>query len=65
LDLSLAVRGAWLRWLKGDGAILPTGDERAEEERERAEEERERAERAEEEVARLRAELEALRRSSP
>jgi Uma2 family endonuclease len=72
LDLSLAVRGAWLRWLQRDGAILPTGDERAEEERERAEEERERAEeereraeRAEQEVARLRAELEALRRSSP
>jgi Uma2 family endonuclease len=78
LDLSLAVRGSWLRWQRRDGAILPTGDELAEEERERAEEERERAEeereraekereraqRAEEEVARLRAELEAVRRSS-
>ena len=43
----------WLRWCTLDGKLIPTGSERAEEERQRAEEERQRAEeerqRAEEE----------------
>jgi hypothetical protein len=43
---------AWLRWCDQAGAVIPTGAERAEQERERAEQERERAERL---AARLRA----------
>jgi len=43
----------WLRWWDAQGNLLPTGDERAEQERERAEQERERAE-----AARQRAEKE-------
>ena len=43
----------WLRWCRADGSLVPTGAERAEEERQRAEEERQRADgerqRAEEE----------------
>lgn len=35
----------WLRWFDRNGAALPTGDERAEQERQRAEQERQRAER--------------------
>ena len=46
----------WLRWVDGEGQLVPTGRERAETERERAETERERAdaerERAEEASAR-------------
>jgi len=42
----------WLRWCDHAGAVVPTGAERAEQERERAEQERERAERL---AARLRA----------
>ncbi|MBN1606124.1 MAG: Uma2 family endonuclease [Polyangiaceae bacterium] len=34
----------WLRWCCADGTLIPTGEERAEQERERAEQERERAE---------------------
>lgn len=37
--------GTWLRWFDAQGRSLPTGDERAELERDRAERERERAER--------------------
>ncbi|MFN6561490.1 MAG: Uma2 family endonuclease [Nostoc sp. ChiSLP01] len=37
----------WLRWCYQDGTVLPTGDERAEKERQRAEQERQRAEQAE------------------
>lgn len=44
-------RATWLRWCYPDGTLLPTGEERAEQERERAERERERAERL---AARLR-----------
>lgn len=43
LDLQLAVRGKWLRWVDQDGFVLPTGDERAEQETERADQEAERA----------------------
>src|SRR5262249_55549514 len=53
----------WLRWWDDQGRLLPTSDERAEQERQRAEQERQRAEqerhRAEQE--RLRAEQERLR----
>jgi Uma2 family endonuclease len=42
----------WLRWCDRDGNVIPTGAERAKQERERAEQERERAERL---AARLRA----------
>jgi len=42
----------WLRWCDRDGAVIPTGEERAEAERERAEAERARAERL---AAKLRA----------
>ena len=42
----------WLRWCDCDGAVIPTGEERAEAERARAEAERERAERL---AAKLRA----------
>ena len=49
----------WLRWCDGNGAVIPTGEERAEAEQARAEAERERAEaeraRAERLAARLRA----------
>ncbi|MBE9201639.1 MULTISPECIES: Uma2 family endonuclease [unclassified Nodularia (in: cyanobacteria)] len=34
----------WLRWCYQDGTILPTGDERAEQEKQRAEQEKQRAE---------------------
>jgi Uma2 family endonuclease len=37
----------WLRWWDAQGRLLPTGDERAEQERQRAEQERQRAEQAE------------------
>jgi Uma2 family endonuclease len=37
--------GRWLRWCDQQGAIIPTGRERAEQERQRAEQERQRAER--------------------
>ena len=38
------VPGTWLRWTDAHGVVIPTGKERAEQERERAEQERERAE---------------------
>jgi hypothetical protein len=41
----------WLRWRDREGRVIPTGAERAEQERERAEQERFRAERL---AARLR-----------
>jgi hypothetical protein len=37
----------WLRWCDREGNIIPTGTERAEQERQRAEQERQRAEQAE------------------
>jgi Uma2 family endonuclease len=47
-----AKQGRWLRWTDEKGKLIPTGAERAEEERQRAEQERQRAERL---AARLRA----------
>ena len=38
------VPGTWLRWTDAHGVVIPTGKERAEQERERAEQERQRAE---------------------
>ena len=42
--LSLGVREGWLRWFTADGAVVPTPQELAEQERQRAEQERQRAE---------------------
>jgi hypothetical protein len=50
----------WLRWCDASGAIIPTGAERAEVERQRAEAERQRADEAERRVAALQARLRAL-----
>jgi hypothetical protein len=50
----------WLRWCYQDRAVVPTGAERAEQERERAEQERERAEQERERAERLAAQLRAL-----
>ncbi|MGE3536556.1 MAG: hypothetical protein AB7N91_03855 [Candidatus Tectimicrobiota bacterium] len=33
-------RGTWLRWTDANGVVIPSGKERAEQERERAEQER-------------------------
>lgn len=53
-------RDRWLRWCTQAGQVIPTGFERAEQERERAEQERERAEQAEAKAARLAAHLRSL-----
>ncbi len=53
LDLGLTLweglfegeRATWLRWCRANGELIPTGAERAEQEKERAEQEKERAER--------------------
>jgi Uma2 family endonuclease len=50
----------WLRWWDSVGNLLPTGDERAEAERQRAEVERQRTQTVEQENARLREQLRAL-----
>ena len=57
----------WLRWCDADGTVVPTGAEkaeqerqRAEQERQRAEQERQRAERAEAKVAQLAERLRAM-----
>jgi hypothetical protein len=50
----------WLRWCDQAGNVIPTGAERAEQERERAEQERERAEQERERAERLAARLRAL-----
>lgn len=42
----LSYDGPWLRWWDAQGQVLPTADERAEQERQRAEQERQRAEEA-------------------
>jgi Uma2 family endonuclease len=47
----------WLRWCDRDGQVIPTGAERADEERRRADEERRRAD---EKIKRLEAQLRAL-----
>lgn len=50
----------WLRWYDNEGNLIPTGAERAEQERERAERERRRAEQERERAERLAAQLRAL-----
>ncbi|MEB3288654.1 MAG: Uma2 family endonuclease [Leptolyngbya sp.] len=50
----------WLRWCDQDGTLLPTGAERAEQERQQAEKARLRAEQAEAKAARLAARLREL-----
>lgn len=50
----------WLRWQDADGNLIPTGAERAEQERQRAEQERQRAEQAEQRAQQLIAQLRAL-----
>ena len=52
--LRVGVRNGWLRFIRADGSLLPTGDERAEQERLRAEEMEARLRKAEEELRRLR-----------
>ncbi len=54
------VAATWLRWCAEDGTLIPTGAERAEQERERAEQERERAEQERERAERLAARLREL-----
>ena len=51
---------SWLRWCYQDGSILPTGDERAEQERQRAEQEKQRAEQAEKRAELLAERLKAM-----
>jgi Uma2 family endonuclease len=50
----------WLRWWGADGNLLPTGDERAEQEHQRAEQEHQRAEQEHQRAERLAARLRAL-----
>ena len=45
--------GLWLRWCDRQGVVIPTGRERAEQERQRAEQERQRAQRLEERLRAL------------
>lgn len=55
-------RGLWLRWCDQVGNLIPTGAERAEQERQRAEREATARAAAEAEIAHLRAELDRLQR---
>ncbi|MCS7045065.1 MAG: Uma2 family endonuclease [Gemmataceae bacterium] len=50
----------WLRWWTNTGLLLPTGDERAEQERQRAEQERQRAEQERRRAEALAAKLQQL-----
>ena len=54
------VEAAWLRWCDQDGNVIPTGAERAEQERTRAEQARERAEQEHARAERLAERLRAL-----
>lgn len=45
--------GMWLRWCAAQGQVIPTGQERAEQERQRADQERQRAERLEAQLREL------------
>lgn len=54
------VNGRWLRWCDEAGQVIPTGAERAEQERQRAEQERQRAEQERQRAERLIAQLRAL-----
>jgi Uma2 family endonuclease len=50
----------WLRWCDRDGVVIPTGAERATQERQRAEQERQRAEQERQRAERLAAQLRTL-----
>jgi Uma2 family endonuclease len=54
------LRETWLRWCDASGKVIPTGAERAEQERQRAEQERQRAEQERQRADRLAAQLRAL-----
>jgi Uma2 family endonuclease len=56
----MQIEAIWLRWATLDGAILPTDQEIAQEERQRAEEERQRAQEERQRAERLAARLRAL-----
>jgi hypothetical protein len=53
-------RDRWLRWCDREGRVIPTGAERAEQDRQRAEQERQRADAAKAQADRLAAQLRAL-----
>ena len=57
LELYLGVFEQRLRFFTAQGELIPSPEERAEQERQRAEQERQRAEQAEQEIARLQAQL--------
>jgi len=57
LELYLGVFEQRLRFFTAQGELIPSPEERAEQERQRAEQERQRAEQAEQEIARLKAQL--------
>jgi len=50
----------WLRWCDASGIVIPTGAERADQERQRADQERQRANEAQERASKLEAKLRAL-----
>ena len=53
------LESTWLRWVDADGNPIPTGAERADEEKRRADEEKRRAERLDEQLRKLGVEPEA------
>jgi Uma2 family endonuclease len=57
LELYLGVHESKLRFFTPEGELIPSPEERAEQEHQRAEQERQRAEQAEQELERLKAEL--------
>ncbi|MFM7528994.1 MAG: Uma2 family endonuclease [Nodosilinea sp.] len=57
LELYLGLFEQKLRFFTAQGELIPSPEERAEQERQRAEQERQRAEQAEQEIARLKAQL--------
>jgi Uma2 family endonuclease len=52
--------GRWLRWCDREGVVIPTGQERAEQEKQRAEQEKQRAEQEKQRAERMAAQLRAL-----
>ncbi|MFO0965569.1 MAG: Uma2 family endonuclease [Gemmataceae bacterium] len=56
------MKGDWLRWVDAEGELIPTGGERAEQERQRAEEEAQRAEEEKERAAEAKSQARRERR---